>query len=73
MIQSTGMPDLVAPVTPLPVVEHQQLLLASSGRRVTNGRSPDEHHIIADQLRGGGRCTGVPDDHLQCAAVLRVR
>ena len=32
--QSTGKPDLVAPVPPVPMGEHQQGMLASSGRRI---------------------------------------
>ncbi|MNJ65932.1 hypothetical protein D3C77_619730 [compost metagenome] len=73
MGQSTGKPGLVVPVAPVAVGEHQQWMLASSWRRVTNGRGTDKHHIIADQLRGCGRCTGVPNDHLQWAVIVRVR
>lgn len=71
--QRTGQPDLVAPVTSVPVGKDQQWMFARSRRRVTHGSRADEHHIIANQLRGGGRCTGVPDNHFQCALILRVR
>ena len=70
--QRTGEPDLVAPVTSVPVREHQQRMLASRGRCVTNRSRPGKHRIIADQLCGGGGCTGVPDHHLQCAVIVRV-
>src|SRR5690349_11237796 len=73
MGQCTRQPVLIVPIASESMGEHHQWVLASRGWRVANCRNTDKHHIVADQLWGDGRCTGIPDDHLQRTLIVWVR